>query len=163
MTKSGRHYIIDLYRNPCSILAMSGRQKAVHSCPLLSLRPGSHVSTTAMLVQRRSFRHITVKSVSQATLGFLLTNRTPILSLCRFAVLERAAARREVNCAICLEPLQRQQRGCMAPVALLSCSHVFHESCVASFETFAAARQQQPVCPCCCAAFTRHHIHVTAV
>lgn len=68
-------------------------------------------------------------------------------------VISTACQRAETECAICLAPLtaQRETQG----VALLSCSHILHVSCVSSFENFQQGRGCEPSCPVCRAAYTR--------
>ena len=53
------------------------------------------------------------------------------------------------DCSICLQPFKDQQQ------VLLSCSHVFHTQCLASFERYAQVR----CCPLCrCQAYQKKRI-----
>ena len=58
-------------------------------------------------------------------------------------VREKAAERDIKDCPICIMPLRGK------PQALLSCSHIFHHSCLKSFEHFAAATRGNTGCPLC--------------
>lgn len=63
------------------------------------------------------------------------------------ASLRRGDSRCE--CAVCLQPFRQQ------PQVLLSCSHVFHQACLASFEAYAGVRS----CPLCrCQAYQKRHV-----
>ena len=52
-------------------------------------------------------------------------------------------------CTICLGPLEAPGR----TPALLSCSHTFHDACIASFESFTL--HKTPTCPICRSVYTR--------
>lgn len=58
------------------------------------------------------------------------------------AIHERARARGESDCAICLNALS-----CPTNVTLLSCTHVFHAHCLRAFEDFNI--YEIPLCPVC--------------
>lgn len=64
----------------------------------------------------------------------------------RRAALQRGDERQEVDCPICFQICQLRGGGA-ARVELLSCSHVFHRCCVASFESFHVFEVH--VCPVC--------------
>lgn len=68
-------------------------------------------------------------------------------------VVGKVCERGETECAICLAPLaaQREAQG----VCLLSCSHIFHAACVASFERFEQGRGGQASCPVCRSLYSR--------
>ncbi|KNC46513.1 RING finger protein 32 [Thecamonas trahens ATCC 50062] len=68
------------------------------------------------------------------------------------AVYLRALDRGCDECTICLGSLADPQR----PPTLLSCSHVFHAACIASFEAFTL--EATPTCPICRAPFAKHAV-----
>ena len=69
------------------------------------------------------------------------------------AVLARVCERGETECAVCLAPLARAEA---CGVAVLSCSHVLHAECIASFEAFQGlARPGAGRCPVCRGAYVR--------
>eukprot|EP01031_Cornospumella_fuschlensis_P029842 gene29842-36032_t len=64
-------------------------------------------------------------------------------------ILNQAKGRGENDCAICMssvpaEPIPSLHK---KKTVVLSCSHLFHQSCIVSFEKF--AQQKQPKCPVC--------------
>ena len=69
-----------------------------------------------------------------------------------------ARKRKDKTCPICIGPLARKLRG---NVALLSCSHMFHEDCIQLFELFQEAEQSKPMCPLCRAEYEKKVIQVT--
>ncbi|QDZ18005.1 Ring zinc finger protein [Chloropicon primus] len=58
----------------------------------------------------------------------------------------KARKRKDKTCPICIGPLARKLRG---DIALLSCSHCFHEDCIHLFELFQQAEDSKPICPLC--------------
>jgi hypothetical protein len=78
------------------------------------------------------------------------------------ATISRACSREETDCAICLGPLAKKEG---QGLALLSCSHVFHVTCVTAFESFAASRRDVPSCPVCRGAYARRcfEVHLEGV
>jgi hypothetical protein len=90
--------------------------------------------------------------------GTAASASTPAVAVDWDQVISSACQRAETECAICLGPLtaQRETQG----VALLSCSHILHVSCVSSFEQFQQGRGCQSSCPVCRAAYTRRCFHV---
>ncbi|KAJ3213078.1 RING finger protein 32 [Dinochytrium kinnereticum] len=62
------------------------------------------------------------------------------------AVLKRTPDPYHENCAICLSKLGERQ------VSLLTCSHMFHEKCIAGLELFC---DQKATCPICRGQYTR--------
>lgn len=77
-------------------------------------------------------------------------------------VLARAASREDNDCAVCmcsisLRPVKRQSKSDppldLRPIALLSCSHVFHDKCIASFELY--RKEDIPQCPMCRCAYEK--------
>eukprot|EP00962_Isochrysis_galbana_P016458 scaffold4716_cov109-Isochrysis_galbana.AAC.16 len=80
----------------------------------------------------------------------------------------RAAARGETDCPVCLSPVGGCPPLCQPcddtgggpaegrneRLALLSCSHVFHERCVAAFEAFALSPAAR-TCPVCRSQYTK--------
>lgn len=71
-----------------------------------------------------------------------------------WAKARRAALARgdEVDCPICFQDCELLGHGC-ARVELLSCSHVFHRTCILSFESFHVFEVHQ--CPVCRQAYHR--------
>ena len=67
-------------------------------------------------------------------------------------VAAKARRRKDKTCPICIGPLERKLRG---NVALLSCSHTFHEDCLCLFELFQIAEDAKPVCPLCRAEYEK--------
>ncbi len=68
----------------------------------------------------------------------------------------KAAGREDNDCAVCmcsisLRPVKRQSKSDppldLRPIALLSCSHVFHDRCITSFEVY--RKEDVPQCPMC--------------
>ena len=73
------------------------------------------------------------------------------------AIESQARERGLGDCPVCLSALCGAGGAAgREPLALLSCSHVFHKRCLASFERFSVA----PVCLCpvCRSAYSKHHI-----
>lgn len=69
---------------------------------------------------------------------------------------ERSARERGMgDCPVCLGPLASCKE-----VSLLSCSHVFHERCILSFERFSLT--PLPNCPVCRAGYTKRSILLRA-
>lgn len=70
-------------------------------------------------------------------------------------LLSQACQRGETECAVCLTALVRTKDTQAQGVAVLTCSHVFHVTCIAAFEAFEVARGGCPTCPLCRAAYSR--------
>lgn len=68
-------------------------------------------------------------------------------------ILDVVRSRGTDDCPICMLSLSKKA----APVtySLLSCSHAFHQKCIASFEAFEHARGGTPACPVCRNPYTR--------
>ncbi|KAF5843673.1 hypothetical protein DUNSADRAFT_10849 [Dunaliella salina] len=67
-------------------------------------------------------------------------------------VMKEALSRKEIECPICIGALNRNgQRG----IAWLSCTHCFHEECIATFEAFELSQGGLPSCPVCRANYQR--------
>mmetsp|Transcript_19885 Transcript_19885/g.55443 ORF Transcript_19885/g.55443 Transcript_19885/m.55443 type:complete len:399 (-) Transcript_19885:497-1693(-) len=67
-------------------------------------------------------------------------------------VMKEALSRKEIECPICIGALNRNgQRG----IAWLSCTHCFHEECIATFEAFELSHGGLPSCPVCRANYQR--------
>mmetsp|Transcript_32587 Transcript_32587/g.103849 ORF Transcript_32587/g.103849 Transcript_32587/m.103849 type:complete len:239 (-) Transcript_32587:32-748(-) len=64
-------------------------------------------------------------------------------------VVERAIERGDSDCPICIAPLDRTGDGDKSGMAWLSCSHVFHASCITAFEQFSGSKGQACTCPVC--------------
>lgn len=79
----------------------------------------------------------------------------------------QAYERQEATCPICMGSLCRRARkgkkGERAPVVLLNCSHMFHCTCIESYERFAAtqASGRAPPCPICRSAYIKRNVQVT--
>ena len=69
---------------------------------------------------------------------------------------EVARARGFGDCPVCLNSMAE---GCGQPLALLSCTHVFHARCLDSFERFSL--RPTCVCPVCRAAYARRQLGET--
>jgi len=67
-------------------------------------------------------------------------------------VLERADARDEQDCPICLGDLNRKGK---QGIAWLSCTHCFHLDCITCFEAFEVSRGGTTSCPVCRSAYER--------
>ena len=80
-------------------------------------------------------------------------NPPPTLSAEQWESVYQAAVVRGADaCTICLGPLESEGRS----PALLSCSHTFHDACIASFESFTL--HKTPTCPICRSVYTRTSI-----
>lgn len=76
-------------------------------------------------------------------------------------VIARACERGETECAVCLGALAREEGD--GGVAVLSCSHVLHVQCVASFEAFQGFALGTGRCPVCRGAYVRRCFAAVAV
>ncbi|XP_024534883.1 RING finger protein 32 [Selaginella moellendorffii] len=59
-------------------------------------------------------------------------------------VIEKAIERYDIDCSICIMPLQKDGG---SNLSLLSCSHLFHSHCISEFEAFHASAEL--LCPIC--------------
>ena len=75
------------------------------------------------------------------------------------AVRDVAVARPVPECPICLG-LVTQGEGARSGV-LLSCSHVFHTSCIEAFENFSQS-EEDPACPVCRGCYTKQPLFPAA-
>eukprot|EP01038_Epipyxis_sp_PR26KG_P004389 gene4389-6206_t len=78
---------------------------------------------------------------------FLETNWIAIKSI--------ANARGQNDCAICMLPVTNQIKQEIKKNVILSCSHVFHESCICNLERFVGNMNKR--CPVCRSSYTRTH------
>ena len=73
-------------------------------------------------------------------------------------VREIALKRGTEECPICMCNFSTQahdKKGRKRAKVLLSCSHVFHEKCIATFESFNSDKDGPNTCPVCRAAYSR--------
>ena len=60
------------------------------------------------------------------------------------------------DCPICLTPVSSSGRGSGRGGVLLSCSHLFHPSCLDAFEGF--SQDRTPSCPLCRSSYCRRPV-----
>ncbi|KAF6040612.1 RNF32 [Bugula neritina] len=90
------------------------------------------------------------RNLEQSRLVFEQFNtRSRIISPDEWLVIKRKALRRDnFDCPICLTSVRDDQRS----VTLTSCSHIFHDTCLLTFESLAVSSQEQGAhnfCPVC--------------
>ncbi|XP_048367866.1 RING finger protein 32 isoform X1 [Sphaerodactylus townsendi] len=96
----------------------------------------------------------------------------PFTSEVEWEKIQMQALRQEiVDCPICIMPLshpaclhdglpQDSHRSCSRKTVLLSCSHMFHNSCLQAFEEFSLV--ETPVCPLCRSGYQKKILNMLA-